>query len=216
MASVTSLLYYFISNVLQQRSRRLSAPFSLHSRRLLQVLHAHQSSFICPHRVSNLLLTAWALVCHGAQSFLQRLLRVLVGQSAAPTQHGERVPEPTFFSDQAGDPRLSADAAPQGLQAQPPELRRLVPALLPGGAHLYRAGAGAGVQGAAEEPESCGKEAPLAAFNRAWRMLSKSHSCYWSFYPLLMVPIYISENQSENNKVVGQSIMYSHEMNRGR
>lgn len=72
--------------------------------------------------------------------------------------------EPTFLSEQGGDPGLSTNAASQSLKTQPPELSGLVPALLPAEAHLNWTGAGAGVQGAAEEPESCGEESPLAGF----------------------------------------------------
>lgn len=93
---------------------------------------------------------------------------MLVRQCATLTEHGECVFEPTLLSDQGGDPWLSADAASQSLQAQPPELRGLVPALRPAEAHLDRAGARAGVQGAAEEPESRGEEAPLTGFS--WKI----------------------------------------------
>lgn len=73
--------------------------------------------------------------------------------------------EPAFLSDQGGDPGLSTDAASQSLKTQPPEFRGLVPALCPAEAHLNWTGAGARVQGAAEEAERCGEEAPLTGFN---------------------------------------------------
>lgn len=147
--------------------KRSTPSVSLPAHRLPQVPHAHQSSFLGPHHVSDLPLADGALVGHGAQRLLQRVLRVRVGQRAAPAERGQRVLEPAFLPDQRGDPGLGAHAASQGLQAQPPQLRRLVPALHPADAHLDRAGAGAGVQGAAEEPEGCGEEALLAGFDRA-------------------------------------------------
>lgn len=116
--------------------------------------------------MSDLQFTGWTLLSHRTQSFLQSPLRVLVGQCATLSQHAADVLEPPFFSDQRDDPRLSADTASQRLQTQPPELSRLVPALFPAGADLQRTGAGARVQGAAEEAESSGEKPSLACF--AW------------------------------------------------
>lgn len=89
------------------------------------------------------------------------------------TQHGECVLEPTFLYDQSGDPGLCLDAASQRLQPQPPELCDLVPALLPVTAHPDGAGAGAGVQGATQEPEGGGEKPPLACLHRAWKCLKE-------------------------------------------
>lgn len=89
---------------------------------------------------------------------------MLVRYCATLRQHGRYVFEPPFLSDQGGDPGLSTDTTPQRLHTQPPELSCLVPALFPAGADLKWTGAGAGVQGAAEEMESSGEEPPLARF----------------------------------------------------
>lgn len=67
------------------------------------------------HRVLDVLFAEGAPLRQRTQPLLQRVLRVLVGQSAALAQHGERVSEPTFVPDQRADPGLGADAAAQRL-----------------------------------------------------------------------------------------------------
>lgn len=131
----------------------------------LQIRHTAQRSFIAPHRVVDFPFAERTAVGESAQSLLQSVPGLFVRRSITLSQSGQHVFEPALLSDQSDDPGLRADTASQSLKGQPPELRRLVPALLPKRTQGNRTGTGAGGEGPAKEPERGGEEAPLTGFN---------------------------------------------------